>query len=69
MAGLSARVETGYNDANDPLQVIIISRGFLLLIRDFLKMDRTALAKFTKKKFCEHICQNSNKFICSCAKQ
>ena len=38
---------------------------FKSVFKTFLKMDRKALAKFSKK-ICEQICPNCTKVICSC---
>ena len=45
-----------------------ITQLFIYLFRDFLKMDKKALAKFINF-FLEDICQNHNKVICSYVQQ
>ena len=50
-------------------RIDIFGRSLLLrVVRDFLKMDKKALAKFINF-FLEDICQNHIKVICSYAQQ
>ena len=50
------------------VQIEIILIFYMTLFRDFLKMDKKALAKFINL-FLEDICQNHIKVICSYAQQ